>query len=73
MIRIFYWIEYMIDSKQAVLNGFGFWKLVLIVFFILYCFRVEGNFDSKLPTYLILVQLFAIESLITARFDSIIK
>lgn len=63
----------MIDSKQAVLNGFGFWKLVLIVFFILYCFRVEGNFDSKLPTYLILVQLFAIESLITARFDSIIK
>ena len=61
----------MIDSKQAVLNGFGFWKLVFIVFFILYCFRVEGNFDSKLPTYLILVQLFAIESLITARFDSI--
>jgi len=63
----------MIDSKQPVLNGFGFWKLVLIVFFILYCFRVEGNFDSKLPTYLILVQLFAIESLITARFDSIIR
>ncbi len=63
----------MIDSKQVVLNGFGFWKLVLIVFFILYCFRVEGNFDSKLPTYLILVQLFAIESLITARFDSIIR
>ena len=53
------------------LNGFGFWKLILIIFFILYCFRVEGNFDSKLPTYLILVQLFAMEALITARFDSI--
>lgn len=53
------------------LNGFGFWKLILVIFFILYCFRVEGNFDSKLPTYLILVQLFAIEALITARFDSI--
>ena len=53
------------------LNGFGLWKLILIIFFILYCFRVEGNFDSKLPTYLILTQLIAIEALITARFDSI--
>ena len=53
------------------LNGFGLWKLIFIIFFILYCFRVEGNFDSKLPTYLILTQLIAIEALITARFDSI--
>ena len=53
------------------LSGFGLWKLIFIIFFILYCFRVEGDFDSKLPTYLILTQLIAIEALITARFDSI--
>ena len=56
---------------EANLSGYGLWKLIFIIFFVLYCFRVEGDFDSKLPTYLMITQLVAIEALITARFDSI--
>ena len=64
-------IELNMKLKETELGAYGFWKLLFIIFFVLYCFRVEGDFDSKLPTYLILTQLVAIETLITARLDSI--
>jgi len=63
-------IELNMKLKETELGAYGFWKLLFIIFFVLYCFRVEGDFDTKLPTYLILIQIASIETLITARFDS---
>jgi len=59
--------------KQPDLSVYALWKLIVLVFFILFCVNVPGNFYDKLPTLLIFFQLIAIESLITARFDSIIQ
>ena len=61
------------NRKQPDLAVYALWKLIVLVFFILFCVNVPGNFYDKLPTLLIFFQLIAIESLITARFDSIIQ
>ena len=63
----------MIKAKATVLSSYAIWKLVTLVFFILFCVNVEGTFYEKLPIFLIFFQLIAIENLITARFDSIIE
>ena len=55
------------------LTTYALWKLAVLVLFILLCAHVPGNFYDKLPTFLIFFQLLAIEALITARFDGIIK
>ena len=56
------------------LTTYALWKLIAtLVLFILFCVNVQGNFYDKLPTFLIFFQLLAIEALITARFDGIIR
>ena len=55
------------------LTTYALWKLAVLVLFILLCVNVPGNFYDKLPTFLIFFQLLAIEALITARFDGIIR
>ncbi len=62
----------MIQAKEPNLSGYGFYKILTLVFFFLYIFNVEGSFNEKLPTLMIFSQLIAIEALISARFDSII-
>ena len=63
----------MVKQQETNLTTYALWKLVVLVFFILFCVNVSGNFYDKLPTLLIFFQLLAIESLITARFDGIIE
>ena len=63
----------MVKQQETNLTTYALWKLVVLVFFILFCVNVSGNFYDKLPTLLIFFQLMAIESLITARADGIIE
>lgn len=63
----------MIKTKELNLAGYGFYKILTLVFFFLYIFNVAGSFNEKLPTLMIFSQIIAIEALITARFDSIIE
>ena len=60
----------MIQAKEPNLSGYGFYKILTLVFFFLYIFNVEGNFNEKLPTLMILSQLIAIEGLISARLEN---
>ena len=62
----------MVKQKEPNLSTYAVWKLVALVFFLLFCVNVSGTFYEKLPTLLIFFQLMAIESLITARIDGII-
>ncbi len=62
----------MVKQKEPNLSTYAIWKLVSIVFFLLFCVNVSGNFYDKLPTLLIFFQLLSIEALITGRFDGII-
>ena len=62
----------MVKQKEPNLCTYAVWKLVALVFFLLFCVNVSGTFYEKLPTLLIFFQLMAIESLITARIDGII-
>ena len=63
----------MVKQQETNLTTYALWKLVVLVFFILFCVNVSGNFYDKLPTLLIFFQLMAIESLLTARADGIIE
>ena len=63
----------MVKQHELNLTTYALWKLTVLVFFILFCVNVSGNFYDKLPTLLIFFQLMAIESLITARADGIIE
>jgi|MDSZ01.2.fsa_nt_gb hypothetical protein len=62
----------MLQSNRVNLGSYAIWKLLFLILGIWYFFIKEINPDIKLQTFLILSQLFCIETLITARFDSII-
>jgi hypothetical protein len=62
----------MLQSNRVNLGSYAIWKLLFLILGIWYFFIKDINPDIKLQTFLILSQLFCIETLITARFDSII-
>tara|TARA_R110000822_G_scaffold200684_2_gene338191 strand:- start:2953 stop:3147 length:195 start_codon:yes stop_codon:yes gene_type:complete len=62
-----------IKSTEPKLGRYAVWKLVSLTFLILYIFSSEITFADKLPYFIVLSQLFALEDLITSRLDSIIQ
>ena len=62
-----------IKSTKPKLGGYAVWKLISLTFLILYIFTTDLTFTEKLPYYTALSQLFALEALLTSRFDSIIQ